>query len=349
MHGTDWPSVAVVGAGAVGSYFGGMLARAGAPVTLIGRPRHMEAVARDGLLIEGLQLHERIPVATSASMDSLRDAQVVLFCVKTVDTETTAREMLPFLSPDAVVLSFQNGVDNVDHIYSVTGLRAIPVAVYVAVAVAGPGHVIHTGRGDLVIGYRSGWRRQPDVEPLAAMFEHADIPCSISEHIEVELWTKMAMNCAYNAISALTRSQYGRIIRFEPLRVIMQRAIAETVAVAHGEGVALSEPALVTAALQLGVAMSGARSSMAQDIGRGRLTEIDSLNGYVARQRSANKMTRGVDPRSELRRQSTKPSPLWSGCWNSRKIRSRVEPLRLDTPGSSFRATIPDQRASSSA
>jgi 2-dehydropantoate 2-reductase len=105
-------------------------------------------------------------------------------------------------------------------------------------------------------------------EPLAAMFERAEIPCRISDAIEAELWTKIVINCAYNAISAVTRARYGRIARFEPVRVLMRRAIAETVAVARAEGV----------------------SSTAQDIARGVPTEIDSLNG-----------SRGAEPHGESR------------------------------------------------
>jgi len=288
MQADHWPAVAVVGAGAVGCYFGGMLARSGVRVTLIGRARHMEAIARDGLLLDGLRVHQRIPVMASTSIaESVRDANVVVFCVKTVNTETAAREMQPFLSPEAAVLSFQNGVDNVDRIHSAIGARAIPAAVYVAAAMTGPGHVTHSGRGDLVIGHRAGWPRRPGLEPLAAMFEHAEIPCKISDAIEAELWTKMAINCAYNAISALTLSRYGRMVRFEPVRVLMRRAIEETVAVAHAEGVSLSESAVAEAALRLGTAMSEALSSTAQDIARGGPTEIDSLNGYVARRGAA--------------------------------------------------------------
>lgn len=279
----DWPRIAIVGAGAVGCYFGGMLARAGAPVVLIGRREHMEAVAREGLFFEGMRFQERIRLAASTSLEQVRDASIVLFCVKTVDTEAVAQQMTPFLGSSATLLSLQNGVDNVDRIFRVSGVRAIPVAVYVAAAMSGPGHVKHTGRGDLVVGYRSGWPQVPNLSRIAAMFQRAEIPCQISLAIEAELWTKMAMNCAYNAISALTRARYGRIIEFEPLRVVMQRAIAETAAVARADGVSLAEQPLVEAAFALGEAMRGALSSTAQDIGRGRLTEIDSLNGYVSR------------------------------------------------------------------
>src|ERR1035441_10882670 len=87
------------------------------------------------------------------------------------------------------------------------------------------------------------------LEPLAAMFEHAEVPGRISDAIETELWTKMAMNCAYNAISALTRARYGRMASFEPVRVLMQPAIAETVAVGHAAGGSLSQSALADGAL----------------------------------------------------------------------------------------------------
>jgi 2-dehydropantoate 2-reductase len=261
-----------------------MLARSGVRVKLIGRAPHVEAIARVGLLLDGLRVHERIPIAATTSVaEGVRDAGVVLFCVKTVSTESAAREMRPFLSPDTTILSFQNGVDNPDRIHSAIQACAVPTAVYVAAEMTAPGCVTHTGRGDLIIGHRAGWPRQPDLEPLAAMFEQAEVPCRISGNIAAELWTKMVMNCAYNALSALTRAQYGRMVRSLPVRDFGVRAIAETVAVARAEGVILSEQAVVEAALRLAEKMTGATSSMAQDIARGRPTEIDSLNGYVAR------------------------------------------------------------------
>jgi 2-dehydropantoate 2-reductase len=273
-----------MGAGAVGCYFGAMLGRSGVPVKLIGRELHVEAIARDGLLLHGLRVHERIPVeATTSVAEGVRDAGVILFCVKTVSTESVAREMRPFLEPKATILSFQNGVDNTDRIHSAIRLHSIPTAVYVAAEMTAPGCVTHTGRGDLVIGYHARWPRKPDLEPLAAMFELAEIPCRISENIATELWTKLVMNCAYNAVSALTRAQYGRVVRSGPVRDFCMRAIAETVAIARAEGVVLSEQIVADAALRLAEKMTVATSSMAQDIARGRPTEIDSLNGYVAR------------------------------------------------------------------
>src|SRR5207248_5827677 len=105
MRGETWPRVAVMGAGAVGCYFGGMLARAGAPVTLIGRPQHVEAIRRDGLWIDALRFQECVAVAASAAVEAAAGADVVLFCVKTLDTDEAARSLSGHLAPGSIGLS----------------------------------------------------------------------------------------------------------------------------------------------------------------------------------------------------------------------------------------------------
>ncbi|QOY89180.1 ketopantoate reductase family protein [Paludibaculum fermentans] len=284
----DFPPVVVVGAGAVGCYFGGMLARSGVRVTLIGRSSHVNAIHREGVFLDALHVKARIPLAATTSMEEgLHGAGVILFCVKSGSTESTAREMQPFLPQGATILSFQNGVDNPARIHSAIQAYPIPVAVYVAAEMTAPGRVTHTGRGDLIIGHQAGWPQRPALEPLATMFEQAEIPCRISSNIAADLWAKMVMNCAYNAISALTRSQYGRMVQSEPVRAFGLRVIAETVAVARAEGVLLEEQPMIDAALGLAEKMTRATSSMAQDLARARPTEIDSLNGYVVRRGQA--------------------------------------------------------------
>lgn len=282
MPGEPWPKVAVLGAGAVGCYFGGLLARAGAPVTLIGRPHHVEALARDGLWFEGLHFQGRIPVGASASPEGARDAAVVLLAVKSFDTEEAARSLTPHLAPGAVVLSLQNGVDNVERIRAAAGIDALAAVVYVAAAMTGPGRLRHSGRGDLIVGALKGGRRE-EAERVAALFARAGVPCPVSDNVEGELWAKMAMNCAFNAVSALGRAKYGRIVGDAGAREVLRRAVEETTAVARASGVWLPDADLVAAAFRLGEAMSGATSSTAQDLARGRRTEIDALNGYVAR------------------------------------------------------------------
>lgn len=285
MSAQGWPAVAVLGAGAVGSYFGGMLARAGAPVTLIGRLPHVEAVRRDGLKVESARFRERIRLAATVDVASARDSKIVLFCVKTPDTEEAARLLAPHLAGGATVVSIQNGVDNVERIRDASGIDAVPSVVYVGVEMITPGSIRHTGGGELIVGHPSGapiWRER--CEAISALFARAGVPCRVSGDIESEQWIKLVMNCAYNAISALSRTRYGSLLKDAGARDLMRLLVLEIRGVARARGIRMPEESeLVEAMWRLGEAMPEAISSTAQDIAAGRRTEIDSLNGHVAR------------------------------------------------------------------
>jgi 2-dehydropantoate 2-reductase len=281
MH--EQARIAVLGAGAVGCYFGGMLGRGGTPVTLIARAARAEAIQREGLFIDAVHFQGRVPVVASADLSAVKNAQFVLFCVKTVDTETAAQELRSHLAPGALVISLQNGVDNVERIRSASGIEAVRGVVYVAAEMTGPARVKHSGRGDLILALEKEPERLAKVQALAGRFEHAGVPCRVSNQIEVEQWTKMVMNCAFNAISALTRANYGAIAHNTLVHAVMKQAITEAVAVARAAGVPMNDVDMQAAGSKLGDAMAKATSSTAQDIVRGKPTEIDSLNGYIAR------------------------------------------------------------------
>lgn len=278
----SWPEVAVIGAGAVGGYFGGMLVRAGAPVTMIGRQAFVEAVQKSGLLLDSAQFQETVHPQTSEDLAAAAGAEVVLFCVKTTDTANTAKILAQHISSATIVVSLQNGVNNAEEIRAASGIEALPTVVYVAAAMSPPGHVKHLGRGDLVVGPGNARTKR-----IAKLFEQAKVPCRISENIEGELWTKLIWNCALNAISALGRVTYGEIFASADARRIIAALVEEVLAVAHAKGIHLpgveNPKAALAGALKIAEQMSGTRSSTAQDMARGKRTEIDSLNGYVAR------------------------------------------------------------------
>jgi 2-dehydropantoate 2-reductase len=278
MNDAEPVRVAVLGAGAVGCYYGGMLARAGHPVVLIGRPLHMDAVARDGLRFETMDFSENIRTQTGTTADAVRGAKLVLFCVKSTDTETAAAEIAPHLDADALVVNLQNGVDNAERIQSRMKNPVIPAAVYVASEMKGPGHLKHHGRGDLVIG-SSG-------EKIKAWFEGAGVPVAVSDNIAGELWAKLVLNCAYNAISAISQLPYGKMIQGPGVRELMRDVVEETLAVAEASGVRMA-PGILERALGLADSMPTQFSSTAQDLARAKPTEIDHLNGLVVRKAEA--------------------------------------------------------------
>jgi len=279
--------VAVLGAGAVGSYFGGMLARAGAKVTLIARAPHVEAIRRHGLFLDSVKFQEHIPLAASTEVSAAHDADFVLFTVKTLDTEIAARLLAPHLSPAAAVISIQNGVDNVPRIHAASGIDALPAVVYIAAAMPEPGHMKHSGRGELIVGEFAGSSRlvstSPRTERFAALCAAARVPCRVSPNIETDMWTKMVMNCAGNAVTAIAQTSFGRAARHPQVREVMRMVIEETVAVGRAAGVPLPETGWVEKGLKNAETLGDATSSTAQDIARGKRTEIDSLNGYIVR------------------------------------------------------------------
>ncbi|MBV8622676.1 MAG: 2-dehydropantoate 2-reductase [Herbaspirillum sp.] len=272
--------VAVMGAGAVGCYFAGMLARAGHEVALIGRPQHVEAFNTIGLRLEAKTFDETIAVKASTDPAIAAGADLVLFCVKSPDTETAGAQLRPHLGADTLVLSLQNGTDNAERLRTVIPQPVSAAVVYVATEMAGPGHVKHHGRGELVI------------EPSARSREAADalvaagVPTEISDNVRGALWLKLIINCAYNALSAITQLPYGKLVEGAGVPELIRNLVAECRAVADAEGVTLAGDVDV-AVRKIVETMPTQFSSTAQDVARGKPSEIDHLNGFIVRRGQA--------------------------------------------------------------
>lgn len=268
--------IAVMGAGAVGCYFGAMLARAGHSVTLIGRPHHVEAVKQHGLLLEMAGKTEPVPMQASVEASGVADADVVLFCVKSTDTIEAGRAMAPHLKKGATILSLQNGVDNAERLQTVVANLAVPAVVYVATEMAGAGHVKHHGRGELVLG------ASKTSAAIAATFSDAKIPTTVSARVIDVLWGKLIVNCAYNALSAVSQLPYGRLLQLGGVTDVMKDVVGECTAVARKLGVNVPDNMSDTV-IAIAATMPNQYSSTAQDLARGKTSEIDYLNGYVMR------------------------------------------------------------------
>lgn len=268
--------ILVMGAGAVGCYFGGLLAKAGHTVEFVGRQSHVDAINARGLLVETAASTEYVPARAHTEPSRIATPDVVLVTVKSADTVAAGAALKPVLAPATVVLSLQNGVDNAERLSKAIGQPVIPTVVYVGVEMAGPGHVKHHGRGDIVMG------PSPIGPEIAPMFQKAGIPTTVSSDINATLWTKLITNCAFNALSAAGRIPYGPLLEVPGVRAVISGVIRECVAVAAACGVSLPSD-IETKTLAIPVAMPNQYSSTAQDLARGKPTEIDFLNGYVVR------------------------------------------------------------------
>ena len=284
-----------MGAGALGCYFGGRLAQSGAKVTLIARPANVEAIKRDGLILESGGTKTAIRLDATTEPSGVRDAQLVLVCVKSADTESAAKAIAPYLAKDAILVSLQNSIGNVERIRAHADRPVAAGTVYTAANMPGPGHVKHTGGGSIVIGGVPAWGiDDAKLTAIKQTFDAANVPVEISSSIELVLWTKLMQNCCYNAVCALTEKPYGEMAAVPEIRDVMGQAGYEVVALAQRKGVKL-EPTAVEAALQRVVTMATTMSSTAQDLMKGKPTEIDYLNGLIARESKALGMSAPIN------------------------------------------------------
>jgi 2-dehydropantoate 2-reductase len=287
----------VAGAGALGSVFGGLLARAGHDVILVGRGPHMAAVARDGLRIEGLfgdhVVHGLATVADVGAMKGTFDT--VLLTVKSYDTAAMVRAMAPHLAPDGCLISLQNGLGNVEQAEDVLGrARVVGARVIFGAELLAPGHVrVTVIAAPVLVGSPDPHdaERAALARTWARRFADAGIPSEPTDNLFGELWAKVFYNAALNPLGALLRVPYGHLPDDPDTRALMDRLIEEAFAVARASGVTLRWPdagayrddfygALVPST-------AAHRSSMLQDLERGRPTEIDAINGWVVRRGEA--------------------------------------------------------------
>ena len=272
--------VVVMGAGAVGCYYGGLLARAGHEVVLIGRQPHVSAIQRNGLRIQTAAFDEQVRVTAGTEASGAQGASLVLFCVKSPDTEAAGHALQPWLAPDALLLCLQNGVDNAERLRSVLPQEVAAAVVYVATEMAGPGHVKHHGRGELVI------EPTPASAEAARVLAEAGVAVELSDNVRGALWSKLILNCAYNALSAITHLPYGRLVQGEGIDAVLKDIVAECLAIARADGAQVA-PDIEEVVRRLPASMPAQYSSTSQDLARGKPTEIDYLNGYVVRRGEA--------------------------------------------------------------
>jgi len=283
--------ILIAGAGALGSVFGGFLRAGGHSVTLLGRAAHMEAIAAEGLHIDGIWGTHRVEgfeVATDA-LTVRGPFDAVLVAVKSFDTRAMMRSVAPLLSADGVVISLQNGLGNVEVLVDAVGeQRVLAGRVIFGAAAPAPGRVRVTVYAEpVLIGAWSGRAAasREAAQAWAERFAAVDIPSAYCEDIVAALWGKVLYNAALNPLGALLGLHYGALAGNADTRAVMDAVIQEAFAVAVAEQVSLPwESAAAYRAVfyeRLVPSTFDHRSSMLQDIERGRSTEIDAINGAV--------------------------------------------------------------------
>jgi 2-dehydropantoate 2-reductase len=275
--------IAIVGAGAMGSLFGALLARGGNDVRLIDVWKaHVAAINADGLSVErdGSVSTVRLHAATDSA--GIGTADLVIVFVKSTDTGAAARTAEKLAGDNGYVLTLQNGMGNADVIAGVvTPERVIAGTTSHGATLLGPGRIRHAGVGSTVIGMWHG-RDVAVARRIADYFSDAGIETRAVEDVRAIVWGKLLINVGINAITALTGIKNGQLLDLDDTRELAAAAVREAMAVARAENVTICEDA-VEHVFEVAGATAANRSSMGQDVDKRRRTEIESINGVIVK------------------------------------------------------------------
>jgi len=277
--------IAVVGAGGTGGYFGGLLARAGDDVTFIARGAHLEALRARGLTLESsLAGTFTVPVQATDDPRGVGPVDLILFCVKTYDTDAAAASVRPLIQPETTLLSLQNGVDNEERIARLSGHPSGMGAVaYVVSAIKSPGLVAQTaGPGKIVLGELGGGKSER-TERLRDALQRAGIAAEVHPDIRAVLWQKFLFICAFSGVTALTRLPIGTVLADPATRALFRGTSEEVEAIARAIGIGLPDDCVEQALATASAVEPWGRGSLYGDLAGGRRLELEGLNGEVVR------------------------------------------------------------------
>jgi 2-dehydropantoate 2-reductase len=276
--------ITVVGAGAMGSLFGGLLAQSGAEVWLLDIwEEHVRAMNAEGLCIEQGGRERKIRVKAATTISEIRDTALVILFVKSMHTLQAAKTAQLLIGETGYVLTLQNGMGNVDQIAEVVApSKIIAGTTSHGATLIGPGKIRHAGRGPTTIGF---WYDADSVmaQKIADLFNRAGIETTVSGNIKDMVWDKLLVNVGINAITALTGIKNGQLLDLDATKALSRAAVEEAAALASAMGASVRDH-VVAHVFDIAGMTAGNRSSMGQDVDRHRRTEIDAINGFVARE-----------------------------------------------------------------
>lgn len=276
--------IAVVGAGGVGGYFGARLAAAGSDVTFIARGAHLAALRSHGLTLRSFRGDLELPrVNATDDPHAVGPADIVLFTVKLYDAADATRLLPPLVGPDTAVIPLQNGVEGIDIVSRAVGRQhTAGGTVYVAAVIAEPGVIRHTALDQLIFGEIDG-TRSARLQRFLDACAPAGFQARLSDDIQVDIWTKFVRLSTFSGMTTLMRSAIGPIVADAELFAMLEDAVREAAAVARAKGIAI--PASVTDDIEGSYANipPQMKSSMLEDLERGRRLELPWLSGAVAR------------------------------------------------------------------
>jgi 2-dehydropantoate 2-reductase len=281
--------IGIVGAGAMGGLFGGMLTKAGQDIWLIDNHKERaEKINREGLIIEASTalLHkepkqETIKIKATTDPRQVGLCDLVILFVKAYDTEEATRNSLPLTGSKTVWLTLQNGLGNIEKMRKILGEAAVIGGItYQGATVLEMGRIRHAGYGKTEIG-EIGGKKSERIKCISDIFNQAGIDTEISDNIEGVLWGKLLINAAINPLTAIAKVRNDQLLKSPYLREIMKLIVKEAMQVLLKKGIRLPYQSVFEKVEESCQASRDNISSMLQDILRKSRTEIDFINGVI--------------------------------------------------------------------
>ena len=276
----------VVGPGAMGCLFAARLSKAGFDVTLLDYVvERAEKITEQGIMVQGVtgQYSVKVPTVTE---DIPSTPDLVLICVKSYKTRQASETIKPGLPPEAMVVTLQNGLGNVEILEQVFGKdRILGGVTSEGATLLGPGNIRHAGQGETIIG--PGGDPDSPAEKLVSAFNEAGFKTKSIDSVKDLIWGKLIINVGINALTAITRLKNGRLPETRGTRLIMEEAVKEAVAVAEAKNIQLPYPDPLSRVMEVCEATAGNIASMLQDVLKETETEVDAINGAIVREGEA--------------------------------------------------------------
>ena len=276
--------IAVMGAGGVGGYFGGLLAKAGNDVSFVARGKHLQAIQSRGLRVVHNEGEFVVNAAATDDPGEVGVAELVMFCVKAYDTDSALEAMAPMVGPETTVLTLQNGVESHIRVETAFGEGcALPGAAYVESRIDSPGVVVQTGHvARLVFGEASG-EESARVKRVREAMRSARIRAEVSPDVLATLWTKFLFITAVAGLTSACRRRIGKLLDKPGYREVLVSAMEEIEAVGRAKGIGLGEGVVGETMEYVEGAVKDITASMHLDLERGRRLELEIFNGAVVR------------------------------------------------------------------
>ncbi len=276
----------IIGVGGVGGYFGGKISHSGQKVTLVARGKHLEAIKQNGLQVKSIDGDFRTyPFLATDSIGKIEKADLILMCTKSWQVVDAAEWIKPILKEKTIIIPLQNGADNTEKLFSVLEAKHILGGLCkIYSKIEAPGVISHFGHSPEIVYGETDKSDTERLQKVKEVFDKAGFNNTISEDIDVDIWSKFMFIATVSGLGALTRATIGEMYENQEIRKILEQTATEIHEVGKAKGVALPEDLVSRIMMFISKQPYDSTASTQRDIIEGRPSELDNFNGFIVKE-----------------------------------------------------------------